>query len=96
MHKKNNETLFSSAIGKLNNKELSVLLAPFAAINQAYANQAEHSEDPRLKKLREVIKEMEERMAERMKEKWMGADGTEYETYGEYLRGQWSVEIPGL
>jgi len=88
MHK-NKENLYTRAINKLDNDERSVLLAPFAAINQTYASLAEHSDDPDIQSLREAIKEMEERMAERMKVRWLAADGTEYESRSEYMEAQW-------
>ena len=85
--------LHVQAIEKLSAAEASAIIAPAMAVALAYrsdpkVDSSSHGTDKVLQSLREIMARLNKPL------KWLGADGTEYDTYREYLKGQWGADLP--
>jgi hypothetical protein len=79
--------LISSALSKLTRPELSALLAGPLAVSQAEIEGADTSGGRSLEQVLAYIKQVMERYKGPLK--WLAADGTEFDCYGDYVAYQW-------
>lgn len=82
-------SLAAQALKKLSPEEVGALLSTTTDITSY-----KRHDDKKLAKLKKHIAEMEAKMAERMKVRWMAADGKTFDNYNEYSNHQWGTNFP--